>query len=224
MKCKPLQRILALCLLFLSLFTSFSALAHEYPCTGIANASSVRVRKKAASSGAQVTTLKKGEEVQVLGEAVKNNGDIWYQVETAKGKKGYVLGDYLSIPETALIDAAQSSEDAVMMKLTVKATCKDYNSVGKNWTQYYEWNGLQVQEEEMEVTLAPDTEFILYARIREQDSKPDTATEKTSYFPTAQELESGFTVSQKITVTENSGKYKDNAAYWTVTFTFEPTA
>lgn len=199
-----------------------AAMAAEYPCEGIANASSVRVRKKAASSGAQLTTLKKGEVVQVLGETVKNNGDIWYQIETEKGKKGYVLGDYLSIPETALIEAAQNSEDAVMMKLTVKASCKDYNGVGKNWTQYHEWNGIKIEDDATEVTLAPEIEFTIYSRIREQDSKPDTATDKISYVPTIEELENGFVVTQKITVTENGGKNNGNSAYWTVTFTFEP--
>jgi len=198
------------------------ALATEYPCEGVANASSVRVRKKAASSGKQVTTLKKGETVQVLGETVKTNGDIWYQVETENGKKGYVLGDYLSIPETALIEAAENSEDAIKMKMTVKASCKDYNSVGKNWTQYHEWNGIKIEDGSMEVILAPEIEFTVYSRIREQDSKPDTSTDKVSYLPTAEEIENGFTVTQKIEVTENGGKYKNNIAYWTVTFTFEP--
>lgn len=199
-----------------------AALAAEYPCEGIANASSVRVRKKAASSGAQVTTLKKGETVQVLGETVKNNGDIWYQVETEKGKKGYVLGDYLSIPETALIEAAESSENAVMMKLTVKAHCSDYNSVGNNWTQYYEWNGIQAQDGKAEGYVAPDVELIVYTRVREQDQKPDTTMETTSYIPTAEDMENGFVITQKIKVTENNGKFKDHSAYWTVTFTFEP--
>ena len=199
-----------------------AAMAAEYPCEGIANASSVRVRKKAASSGAQLTTLKKGEVVQVLGETVKNNGDIWYQIETEKGKKGYVLGDYLSIPETALIEAAQNSEDAVMMKLTVKARCKDYNHVGKEWTQYYEWNGIQAKDGKAEGFVAPDVELIVYSRIREQDQKPDTTMETTSYIPTADDVANGFTITQEIKVTENNGNYKDHSAYWTVTFTFEP--
>mgnify|MGYP003292017968 CR=1 FL=1 len=200
----------------------FSALAHEYPCEGIANASNVRVRKKASSSGAQVLTLKKGEAVQITEETVKQNGDIWYKVETAKGKTGYVLGDYLSIPETALIEAAESSENAVMMKLTAKAYCSDYNSVGKNWTQYYEWNGIQAQDGKAEAWVAPDVELIVYSRVREQDQKPDTTMETTSYTPTADDMENGFTITQEIKVTENNGKYKDHSAYWTVTFTFEP--
>lgn len=197
-------------------------LAHEYPCEGIANASSVRVRKKAASSGDQLTTLKKGETVQILGETVKNNGDIWYQVETQKGKKGYVLGDYISIPETALIEAAESSDDAVMMQLKVTARCSNYNSVGKNWTQYYEWNGIQAQDGKAEAWVAPDVELIVYSRVREQDQKPDTTMETTSYIPTMDDMENGFSITQEIKVTENNGKYKDQSAYWTITFTFKP--
>lgn len=216
-----MRRAITMCLAFLLIIFCLPAHAHEYPCEGIANASNVRVRKKASSSGSQILTLKKGEIVQVTEETVKQNGDIWYKIETAKGKTGYVLGDYLSIPETALIEAAESSEQAVMMKLTVKARCSDYNSVGKNWTQYYEWNGIQAQDGKAEAWVAPDVELIVYSRVREQDQKPDTTMETTSYTPTAEDVENGFTITQEIKVTENNGKYKDHSAYWTVTFTFE---
>ena len=215
-------RLFACLTALLLLFIATAAHALEYPCEGVANASSVRIRKKASSSGAQVTTLKKGEKVQVLSETVKQNGDVWYEVETEKGKKGFVMADYLSIPETALIEAAKESDQAVSFRMTVKASCKDYNGVGKNWTHYHEWNGVKIEDGTMDMILAPGIEFSVYSRIREQDSKPDTATEKTPYTPTEEEIASGFTVTQKIEVTENGGKNKDNIAYWTVVFTFEP--
>lgn len=215
------KRIFVFLTLFL-LIISTSCAALEYPCTGIANASSVRVRKKSSTSGAQVTTLKKGESVTVLEETVKNNGDIWYKIETQKGKTGYILSDYLSIPETDRITAAENAENAVQMQLTISAHCSDYNSVGKKWTQYYEWNGMQAQDGTMTAYVAPDVELSVYARIREQDSAPDTNTEKTLYTPTAEEALNGFEVTQKIAVTENGGKYKGNTAYWTITFTFAP--
>lgn len=199
-----------------------SAMAATYPCEGVANSLSVRVRKKATTQAKQVTTLAKGETVTVLGEEIKKNGDIWYQVETAKGKTGYVLSDYLSIPETELIRAAQESPDAAMMRLKVKASCRDTNSVGKKWTKYYEWNGVTLVEEEAESYVAPEVELTLYARIREQDSKPDTAMEKFTYLPTAEEVANGFVVTQTLQVTENSGKYKGNIAFWTVEYTFTP--
>lgn len=198
------------------------ATAASYPCEGVANTLSVRIRKKPTTQADQVTTLKKGESVTVLGEETKKNGNIWYQVETAKGKKGYVLSDYLSIPETELIQAAQNSPEATLMSLKVKASCRDTNSVGKKWTHYYEWNGVTIVDEKAEGYVAPDVSLTLYARIREQDSKPDTAMEKLTYLPTAEEIANGFVLTQTLRVEENSGRYKGNVAVWTVEYTFTP--
>ena len=200
----------------------FSAFALEYPCEGVANASSVRVRKKASTSGAQLTTLKKGEVVTVLEETIKENGDVRYKIETAKGKTGYVLSDYLSVPEKELIEAAEKSSKGVKMQLKITASCKDYNSVGKNWTHYYEWNGIKVEDGKMEAFVAPGVDLAVYARVREQDQKPETTTEKTYYTPTAEEVKKGFTVTQKIKVTENAGRFSGNSATWTSTYTFSP--
>ena len=198
------------------------ALAIEYPCEGVANTLNVRVRNTATTKAKQVGTLDKGERVTVLAEQVKKNGDVWYQVETAKGKKGYVLSDYLSIPETENIRMAQESPDAVLMHVKVRASCSDYNSVGKKWTHYYEWNGTQVVNGESEGYIAPDVELSIYARVREQDSKPDTAMEKLTYIPTQEDAANGFVLRQTLKVTENAGKYKGNAATWRIEFTFTP--
>jgi len=207
--------------LLLAFALSLSALAAEYPCEGISNASSVKVRKKASTSGAIVTTLKKGEIVTVLEETTTKSGVVWYKIKTEKGKEGHVMGDYLSIPETELIEAAQNSPDAQLMNLSIRASCSNYNHVGDNWTQYYEWNGNQVKaNEEIQGFIAPDIDLTVYSRIREQESSPDTSMEKTLYTPTAEDAANGFVITQEITVTENSGRYKGNQAHWTVTFTF----
>lgn len=214
--------IAALLTLILLLSTTPLATAVTYPCEGVANTLSVRVRKKTTTQSKQVTTLDKGESVTVLGEEVKKNGNVWYQVETAKGKTGYVLSDYLSIPETELIQAAQDSPDAALMTLRVRASCRNTNSVGKKWTHYYEWNGVTLADGDTECFVAPGVELTLYARIREQDSKPDTAMEKLTYLPTAEDTANGFVVTHTLRVTENAGKYKGNVAVWTVEYTFTP--
>lgn len=198
------------------------ALAIEYPCEGVANTMNVRVRKTASTQSKQVATLEKRESVTVLGEQVKKNGDIWYQVETAKGKTGYVLSDYLSIPETENILMAQESADAVLMHLKVRASCGDYNGVGKKWTHYYEWNGIQISDGESEGYIAPDIELSIYSRVREQDSKPDTAMEKMTYIPTIEDAANGFTLTQTLKVVENAGRYKGEVAIWKIEFTFTP--
>ena len=216
------RAILVFLAALLLITSSFFCLATEYPCEGTANASSVRVRKNSSTSADQLTTLKKGESVTILEEIEKKNGDIWYKIETAKGKTGYVLSDYLSVPEKELIEAAEKNAKCVKMQLTITASCKDYNSVGKNWTHYYEWNGIKVEDEKMEAFVAPNVDLAVYARVREQDSKPETTTEKTYYTPTDEDVKNGFTVTQKIKVTENAGKYSGNSATWTITYTFSP--
>lgn len=217
-----INKFIRLLIVILILFLTSTCFAVEYPCEGIANASSVRVRKKASTSGIQVTTLDKGESVTIFDEEVKQNGDVWYKIETAKGKQGYVLSDYLSVPEKELIEAAQNSPDAVLMQVKITASCPDYNGVGKNWTQYYEWNGIQVKDGKMEAYVAPGVEVSIYSRIREQDTKPDTNTEKSFYTPTQDEVKNGFSIEQKIKVTENAGRYSGNVALWTVTYHFSP--
>ena len=197
-------------------------LAIEYPCEGIANTKSVRIRKKASTSGERSGELKEGETVTVLEEIVHKNGNVWYKIKTAKGRSGYVLSDYLSVPEVDRIEAAQHRPDARRMKLKVHAGCSDKNHVGYNWTQYFEWNGVKIREGEMEAYAAPGIELSLYARIREQDEKPDTTMDTLLYAPTADELANGFQLMQTMKVTENAGTYKGNAAVWKVTYTFVP--
>lgn len=197
------------------------AMALELPCTGTANSKGVNVRQKASSSSKKIAQLDKGTVVTVL-EEIEKGDDIWYKIETPKGKTGYILSDYLSVPDMERIQAAQNSEFATSMKVTVKATCSDYNGVGKNWTQYYELNGIQIENEEAEHILAPDQPFTVYTRVREQDSSPDTSTDTIIFTPTAAEIEEGFTIEQTIRVAENKGKNKGNTAVWKVAFTFEP--
>ena len=220
-----MKKIVLLCFCVLMVATFFAtAYAIEYPCEGVANASSVRVRKSSSTSGAQVVTLEKGEYVTIYEEIVKNNGDIWYRIETQKGKKGYVLSDYLSVPETERIEAAENSPDRVWMNLNITASCSNYNSVGQKWTQYYEWNGLHAKDGKMEGYVAPEIELSVYARVKEQDSKPDTSTEKTLYIPSAEDMMEGFSIVQEVRVTENSGRYAGNTAVWTITYHFTPAA
>ena len=96
---------LTVCLLLLCLLCSV-ALAADYPCSGIANAKDVRLRAKASTSGKIVTTLAKGTAVTVL-KAIAIGNNTWYKVATDKGKTGYILSDYLSVPEQGARDREQ---------------------------------------------------------------------------------------------------------------------
>ena len=76
----------------------------------------------------------------------------------------------------------------------------------------------------MEGYVAPEIELSVYARVKEQDSKPDTSTEKTLYIPSAEDMMEGFSIVQEVRVTENSGRYAGNTAVWTITYHFTPAA
>ena len=199
-----------------------SCLAAEYPCEGVANSKDVRIRKKASSSGDRIGSLKLGETVTVSEEIVHKNGNVWYKIQTSKGKQGYVLSDYLSIPEVERIEAATNHPDGRKMNLKIRAGCSDYNHVGKNWTQYFEWNGVKVNDGSMEAYAAPGVELSLYARIREQDQKPDTTMDTLLHTPSADEIANGFQLEQTIRVEENAGNYKGKIAVWKITYTFTP--
>ena len=220
------ERSIRRCILLLSVMalvmTGNIAFALSFPCEGTANTKDVKVRAKPATSAKVILKLNKGETITVTDETEKKSGVIWYQVETESGKTGYIISDYLSIADTERIDAAKNSSGAATMILSVKASCSNYNGVGKNWTQYYEWNGVQITDtRETRVVLAPNVEFSLYSRIREQDQNPDTNTEKTVYRPTEEEISKGFAVEQTISVSENTGKHKGKKAVWTVVFEFK---
>lgn len=212
------------CLMFIVLFAILSslAIAMEFPAEGIINSKDVRVRKKASTGSAAIASLELGTRVTVLEEYVTSKEQLWYIVETPKGKTGYVLADYISVADTEKIEAAENSPSRVKMKVKIVARCSDYNNVGKNWTQFFEINGIPIKDNQYEMYVAPGVDIQVYARIREQDKKPDTGTELSIYTPTQENVINGFTIQQSIQITENSGKHKGNSANWTVQYVFEP--
>ena len=95
----PKKTLIALVLTLMIGLLNCAAMAETYPCEGVPNTLSVRVRKKATTSSVQVTTLGRGEVVMITEAVTKRYGDVWYRVETSKGRKGYVLSDHLSVSE-----------------------------------------------------------------------------------------------------------------------------
>ena len=55
----------------------------------------VNVRSGAGTSRSVVCVVYKDEKVTVLGQDKDSNGDVWYKVETASGKTGYIRSDLL---------------------------------------------------------------------------------------------------------------------------------
>jgi len=83
-------------LMAMLLFCASCAFAAGYPCGGYATKNAVNVRKKASQGSDPVGKLKLNETVTVIGEE-QNGKTLWYKVEFAKGKQGYVRGDLIAL-------------------------------------------------------------------------------------------------------------------------------
>ena len=67
--------------------------------TGVVTASELNVRVKPGVNEAQLSTypiLKKGNQVDVIGESTGSDGDLWYHIRIAGKYLGYVHSDYLA--------------------------------------------------------------------------------------------------------------------------------
>jgi peptidoglycan hydrolase-like protein with peptidoglycan-binding domain len=107
------------------------------------------------------------------------------------------------------------------MTVNVSGTCSNYNHVGNSWSKYYSINGSKVSKgDTIDITLGENV--VLYAKITEKDSSPDVGTVKETREITQDDLDNGFTVTKKVSVREDNGRYAGNKAVWTVTFKFVP--
>lgn len=59
----------------------------------------VNVRSDASTSGTAVTAVNTGDVVTVTGEPVEADGYSWYPVRLEDGTEGWVVGEFLDIPE-----------------------------------------------------------------------------------------------------------------------------
>jgi len=62
----------------------------------------------------------------------------------------------------------------------------------------------------------------IYVKITESDTSPDVGSAKEDVEITQAYFDSGFTITQTVTVKENKGRYSGNKATWTITYTFVP--
>ena len=98
----------------------------------------------------------------------------------------------------------------------------NFNNVGTSWTFYYELDGVKVDKAGGRAEFVAGREYTFYARIKEQDGKPDGKTATTKYTPTENDVRNGFVVKQTLTVEENGGRYRGNRVTWTVFWNIQP--
>lgn len=63
------------------------------------NEASVNVRETPTTKGKRVDKLKRGDVLTVVAQVVNEKGEIWYQVELANGKTGYIRSDLLEVAD-----------------------------------------------------------------------------------------------------------------------------
>lgn len=79
----------------------------------------VNVRSGAGTSKGVVSVVYKDEKVTVLGQDKDGNGDIWYKVETASGKTGYIRSDLLKADSSDSGSSSSGTSEANGKKLQV---------------------------------------------------------------------------------------------------------
>ena len=105
------------------------------------------------------------------------------------------------------------------LKVSAKASCSNYNHVGKNWSYSMYVNGTRISgTKNMNFTVG-DT-ITVEAYVTEEDSKPDEGHNSSSHTITENDLTRGFKLSLNVSVRENGGRYSGSVADWNVVFTF----
>ena len=128
------KRIISfLCFLICLLLFCFSAFAYPFPVEDAVIIKEARVRKQMSPNSSKVATLKKNAKVKVTGTDTDKNGDLWFIVETERGKTGYVRSDFIKLPESQRdIDDSASAKEMIV---EVTAKCISKNKVGIAWSK-----------------------------------------------------------------------------------------
>lgn len=83
--------------LSLAVFIGFGIGAHAFTTTtGTVTSDNVKVRESASTSSDQVSSVKKGATVDILGEEKDESGTIWYKIKVKGDETGYIRNDLVS--------------------------------------------------------------------------------------------------------------------------------
>lgn len=116
------------------------------------------------------------------------------------------------------LSCAAALADNMIVHIT--AVCYDENHVGLNWAGAYSIGGMEITDGQV-IDLYPQT-YEVTATLGEYDRSPDIGTETNSFKVTANRLNNGFTVQQRVVVSENKGYYKDYWCEWYIYYDFSP--
>ena len=116
---------------------------------------------------------------------------------------------------------AKNNRPTVRMVVKISCSCSGYNHVGNNWSEYFSINGEKISSGTTLEFVLGDT-ITIYSKITERDKSPDVGSAKKDVEITQDYFDNGFTVTQKISVREDKGRYAGSKAQWTVVFTASP--
>ncbi len=146
------------------------------------------------------------------------NGSNWDTAAVVYELNAEAAASPTAAPKTSTASSGRGGKSA-SLTVTPSAVCKDENHIGSNWTQEFSVNGRKVSEGS-KVTLAVGDTLTVKAVITDNDSNPDVGENTATRTVTQNDLDRGFKMTMKVSVTENGGRYKGETADWTVTFAF----
>ena len=132
-------------------FTGTDVLTYAYTqTTGTVTSDNVKVRASASTTASQVSSLKNGDNVDIVDEATDSSGYVWYKIYINKNEFGYVRSDLVSkaggsstttststtstasLPETSVTSTEQRTATVIADSVNVrKGAGTAYDSVGK---------------------------------------------------------------------------------------------
>ena len=116
-------------------------------------------------------------------------------------------------------------------RLTIVASCEDFNHVGKDWyfqyflnDQSFEYSlpdGSRTIESPCRTLVEVEDGAEIRTIITEQDRRPDVGERKDVLKLEYNEEYGCYTFEQMIDVSESSGKYAHSTCRWTITWLFD---
>ena len=122
-------------------------------------------------------------------------------------------------PTPKSVGRAGAGTASKQFRLSLNATCGNYNHVGNEWSIEYYIDGKRVYNNAT-VTLKSGQTIEVKAVITEDDKYPDVGYATFRHTVTESELTKGFSTSFSVRVTEDRGNYRGYSCTWNVTFWF----
>ena len=219
-----MKRLLAL--ITVLLFICSVASASSYPVSAKPTRNGQIVRESSDTKSKKIDSVGTHDSVTVIGEEINKSGILWYKVKLSNGKIGYIaesgldLGNGSTPKEKQTAKSDKTAKNEKNMKVIIKATCNNYNHVGKNWQYEYKINN-EIIQTNSKIKVNVGQTLKISTKIVEYDKYPDIGTNQITHTITEEDLKKGFKIEHTINVTEGHGRYAGNTCTWKIVYTFK---